>query len=338
MSHASTGDPASPTGRALFVVGADRPSSRLLAGVLESLGANSPVATEAERLAALQRELLQRSQVQPADARPSAWFATGRIAVQEGPRSEATTWLRTQFSEDRSELVIEDPQSVWFISLWHAACLRAGVDPLYVHALRHLDGAGAARTPQGGKGGGGASRAASWLNRVLHAERATRGAPRALILHTDLLQDWTVPIHHLGERFDLRAVQGASVKQIRRAHDLLGAQTVPSPRPTSDQDVPKALRTLIDETWDQVTTLSRAQDEPASAHAALDQLRREYAHLYEEAEQIAHSTVVAARRAGRRSGSRASSPPDDEVVKSPEPSSMARRVRGLLSQGESGST
>lgn len=338
MSHASTGDPsaAPPTSRALFVESTDRPSGRLLTGVLNSLGVRSPVADQTARLAALHRELLQRSQVQPADARPSAWFDAGRIAVQDRPRSEALAWLHTQFTDDVSELVIEDPQGVWFISLWHAACVRVGVDPLYVLALRPFDAMAAEQSSRQSRGGSEAGRAASWLNRVLHAERATRGAPRALVLHTDLLQDWTVPIHDLGERFGLEGVQGASVKQIRRAHDLMGAHTTPpSARPSSDLDVPKALRTLMDETWDQLAAVSRAPEEPAHAHAALDQLRREYARLYEEAEQIAHSTVVAARRAGRRTGSRAASPPDDAATTSQPSSSMARRVRGLLSQGES---
>ena len=46
-------------------------------------------------------------------------------------------------------------------------------------------------------------RTAAWVNMMLHVERSTRGSSRAFVRYHDMLDDWTVPVFGLGQRFDL---------------------------------------------------------------------------------------------------------------------------------------
>lgn len=298
--HDGNGHSATPA-RLVLVLGSARSGADSLAQALQLLGLRTPGtdptsgSAEASWVTDFHERLLHRANVRVSDARPQAWFETGRLATQDGPRQELFDWLGARVARDHGEMVVQDPRLAWFAGLWKAAGLRWGVDLSYAVMLRPAAESIAVKRT-GSAHTGETSRAAGWLNQVLHSERATRGSRRAFLHHQDLLDDWTVPLYGLGERFGLSTIHQATAKEIRRVHDLIEPQPARTGTGWTDTDVPKALRIMIDETWDQLTKLARAEDEAADTHATLDQIREEYAQYYAEAERIAHSTILAARR------------------------------------------
>lgn len=310
--------------RAVLVVGSTRSGANDVARALELLGLQVPgtdrptaasPTSESPWVTDFHERLLRRANVAPIDARPQAWLETGKLATDEDVRTELFGWLAEQVGGSPAELLIADPRLVWFLDLWKAAGLRCGIDPSYAVVLRPPGEAIGGTTRSGPGHASDASRASGWLNLALHGERATRGACRAFVSHPDLLEDWTVPLYELGERFGLDTVRSASARDIRRVHDLVDSRsTGDGSRPWSELELPRALRTMVDETWAQLTALAASDDEAPAVHAALDELRRDYSQFYAEAERVAHSTIVASRRrpTRRNSDDRATAP--DEVA------------------------
>ena len=307
-----------PSARAVLVVGSARSGANDLARALELLGLRTPGDAWVSEL---HERLLRRVNVAVADARPQAWLETGKLAADESVRRELFDRLEAEASGEPSEMTIADPRLGWFLGLWRAASLRVGVDDSYAVMLRApydvigTSRPGVAHTSE-------ASRAAGWVNQALHVERATRGARRAFVSHEDLLEDWTVPLYTLGERFGLGSVHNATAREIRRVHDLIEAAPVHGRRSGADLEIPPALRVLVDETWDQLTQLARAEDERPEVTSALDELRRSYTQFYEDAERVTQSTLVAARR---RKPSRSAAGPES----SPEADATPSRRRLL---------
>lgn len=323
-TFADVGRPTSaPEARAVLVVGSARSGANDLARALQLLGLRVPGSTaagtnptsaapaESPWVTDFHERLLRRVNVAGADARPQAWFETGKLATDEEVRQELFAWLEVAAREAPSDMVIADPRLAWFLSLWKAASLRCRLEESHAIVLRS-PGEVIGGSPRSGSGHTNeTNRAAGWLNQALHSERATRGSLRAFVPHHDLLEDWTVPLYRLGERFGLESLHNATAREIRRVHDLFDSRSAGALPTWSDADVPKSLRTMVDATWDQLTKLARADDEPTDVHTTLDELRREYAQLYADAERVAHSTIVAARRRNkqpRRAGDRAPDP------------------------------
>ena len=299
-----------PTARAVLVVGSGRSGASDLAralqllglrvplhgvGVADSAGSSTPV--DSPWIAEFHDRLLRRVNVAVADARPQAWFETGKLATQDEVRLELFEWLEAESVRTSSEMLIADPRLVWFLGLWKAASARSEVETSYAVMLRHPGDAIGATSKQGSGPASEISRAAAWINQALHAERATRGSRRAFVPHDLLLEDWTVQLYRLGEQVRARQRAQCHAREIRRVHDLIDSRPPTAVgTPWSDVDLPQPLRSLIDETWDQLKALAGAEVESADAHASLDELRHEYAQLYADAERLAHSTIVAARR------------------------------------------
>ena len=62
----------------------------------------------------LHHELLQRCQVQVSDARPSAWYETGKASASGITRARLTDWLGPQFKEARvTERSRSRPSTSW---------------------------------------------------------------------------------------------------------------------------------------------------------------------------------------------------------------------------------
>ena len=98
---------------------------------------------ESQWVVDLHTELLERANVGVTDARPSAWFETGKINANGIPRTRVTDWLSRQFAplddeEDEPELVLKDPRMAWFLGLWKAAAMRCDATPAYLTTLRHV--------------------------------------------------------------------------------------------------------------------------------------------------------------------------------------------------------
>ena len=139
--------------------------------------------------------LLKDAGVQVSDARPDAWFETGRVATREPERIRTAEWLEGHFAEN-NELVVKDPR----LSLVPRP-VAGGGDPRRRHARcsrrccgRRPRWSAASRSTTPNRLGS-AHLAASWLNMLLHTERATRESVadggRVFVRYGDLLDDWT---------------------------------------------------------------------------------------------------------------------------------------------------
>lgn len=300
--------PLAPARRALFLTGSSGTSA--LAGALDLLGMRVPqppmppdpsspqVHGESEWLVQFHERLLRKANVSVRDARPQAWFETGRFATTDPARKRARAWLDAQFGPDADEVVLEDPRLVWFLGLWRQAALSSDVVASYVVMIHPPAEEIAGKGPRQDENVSQASRAASWLNLMLHSERATRGQPRAFIRYYDLVDDWTIPIHRLGEELGLQAVLTSTARDVRLVHDLIDSRPRAVRADRTELDLPKPLRSLLEETWFHLDQLADG-DDTAARYGALDELRAHYVGMYAEAESITEATTAAARRQAR---------------------------------------
>jgi hypothetical protein len=290
---------AQPRRNAVLVLGAQASGPATVAGVLGILGMRPPTLEQGadDWITEMHERLLARANVATDDARPEAWFDAGRMSTQDQNRERVERWLDGVFTDDVDEIVIEDPGLPWFLELWAGAAARIDVDvayvltispPTHVISSRRDD-----RSPLG--------QAISWLNLVLHTERATRGSRRMAIRITDLVEDWTVPIYTLGEQWELRSVVEANARDLRAVHDYV--DQVPRPGPTGELVLPEPVQTLVQSTGAALDRLAEGKDDDL-LHRDFDDLRVAFIELYEQAAEIADSSVRAAERRLRRAKDR----------------------------------
>ena len=302
-------DSESGTRRLVFVVGSGRSGTSTMSGTLQTLGVHVPQPEvladdtnpkgfgEPQWVVDFHDELLRRSAVQVSDARPQAWFESGRLSTVDELRDRLFEWLDGQFAEGGDELVIKDPRLSWFLGLWRSAALRAGATPAYVTMLRPVTEVVGSKQKYYSDRFGEVSRTAAWVNMMLHTERATRGGQRAFVRYHDLLTDWTVPLFQLGEAIDLQAIKTASANDIRKVHNFIDPSLRRVQLTWDEIQVPARLREIAEATWQELDKLPEPDGDTPEVQARLDELRAEYADLYDEAEALAQSSVIAARRA-----------------------------------------
>ncbi|PUA81293.1 sulfotransferase family protein [Nocardioides currus] len=295
--------------RVVFVVGSGRSGTSTMSGTLQTLGMHVPqpeVAAdstnpkgfgEPQWVVDLHQELLARTGVQVSDARPRAWLDAGKISGDHATRDRVTAWLETQFAES-DELVIKDPRAAWFMGLWRACADRCDATSSYVTMLRPVTEVIGSKQKYYAQRTGDVTRAAAWVNMMLHTERATRGEARRFVRYADLLADWTQPVFALGEAFDLTAVKTAMANDIAQVHRFIDPSLRRVTLTWDDVQVPASLRDLAEETWQTLDGLADEDGDTSEAHARCDRLRVAYDEMYADAEAFAHSTTLAARREG----------------------------------------
>ena len=314
MSDPSAVDPADYPRKVLFVAGAGRSGTSTLAGLMQILGLHVPqpevVADESNPkgfgeprwVVDHHDRLLEEALVQVSDSRPDAWFETGRISTREPERIATAEWLEGHFAESH-ELVVKDPRLSWFLSLWRVAAIRTGATPVFATMLRPpAEVVGSKQTYYGNRLGS-AHLAASWLNMLLHTERATRESVadggRVFVRYADLLDDWT-GVMHVGERLELQHVLHANSEAIRDGHRFVDPSLRRMTLSLDDLGLPPRLHELTAETWEELNKLAEPGGDTPEVQATLDQLREAYVELYAEAEAISRSSVVAAEQRTKR--------------------------------------
>ncbi len=104
----------------------------------------------------------------------------------------------------------------------------------------------------------------------------------------------------LGQELDLEAVKAASANDIRKVHQFIDPDLKRVQTTWDDVEVPDRLRELAEETWRGLSKLAEPGGDTPDVHALLDEVREAYVAFYDEAEAVAQSSVIAARREGRQ--------------------------------------
>ena len=332
--------------RVLFVAGAGRSGTSTLAVLLQRLGMHVPqpeVAADESNprgfgeprwLVDFHDALLEEAAVTVSDSRPSAWFETGRIATREPDRSRAASWL-SEHLDQADELVVKDPRLAWFLGLWRVAAIRSQATPVFATMLREPAEVVGSKQRYYRNRLGAAHLAASWLNMLLHTERATRTSVadggRVFVRYSDLLDDWVPVLRSVGEQLQLRHVLAADHVQIREAHRFVDPSLRRVTIDLTELGLPHRLRELVSETWLALSAMAEPQADTDPARQRVDELREAYVELYEEAEAISKSSVVAAHTRGRRAADAArEAGAVTDRLRSRVPPAVRRAVRAAM--------
>jgi hypothetical protein len=291
----------------VLVVGSGRSGTSLFTGIMQRLGFHVPQPevtadstnprgfAEPKWVVDFHMGLLGRAGVQVADARPSAWADTARVAVDEDARRALREWLAGEFAET-DHVIIKDPRLSWFLPLWRQGAEDVGAAPKFVTVLRHPAAVIDSKQRWYGTWQGDVERTAGWVNQTLFTERATRQGPRAFVRYQDLLDDWTGVTSHIGDVLDLAVVRDAPAATIVKLHEFVDRSLSRSRSDWQDFEIPSGLRKLADEVWELVSGLADPDADEEGAIEALEASRVAYIELYQDAEAIAQSSITAASR------------------------------------------
>jgi hypothetical protein len=292
----------------MLVVGSGRSGTSLFTGIMHRLGFHVPQPevtadstnprgfAEPKWVVDFHDALLGRARVQVADARPSAWAQTAKVAIDDDVRRTLREWLAAEF-EKNDHVVIKDPRLSWFLPLWRQCAVDVGSAPKYATVLRHPAAVIESKQRSYGNWQGDVERTAGWINQVLFTERATRDGPRAFVKYQDLLDDWTGVTAHVGDVLDLAVVREAPAASIVKIHEFVDQSLSRSRSSWEEFEIPENLRTLADDVWALVAGLADQDGDPQAALEPLEAARVSYIQLYEDAEAIAQSSITAAGRA-----------------------------------------
>jgi hypothetical protein len=299
----------------VLVAGSGRSGTSLFTGILQRLGFYVPQPevpadetnprgfAESQWVVDFHTRLLRRAGVETADARPAAWAEMAHTALDDGVQRELRRWLGKQFRKGEN-VIIKDPRLSWFLPLWRRCAEDLGVSPRFVTVLRHP--AAVVQSKQRSYGGwqGEISRTAGWLNQALFTERATRDARRVFVRYEQILDDWTRTVGRVGEALDLDLIRAVPASAVVRVHEFVDRSLIRSRANWEDFDIPARLREQADEVWELLYRLADEQTTPDEVTQGLDAARAAYVELYEDAEAIARSSIVAGRktRSARKGG------------------------------------
>ena len=292
--------------RLVLVVGVGRSGTSLLSGILGQLGLHIPKPEvranrtnprgfgEPRWVVDFHWRLLRERRVEVNDARPSAWETMAGTAEDEAIRAELRGWLSEQLSE-HGAIVVKDPRTSWFLPLWMRCADELGVTPDFATMLRHPAETVTSATQSYGTYLPAAARAGAWANVALGTERATRGGRRVFARYEDLLTDWRREVTRMGERLQLP--QLAAIDPARAAgvdefvdpalrRNRVGWEDLETP-------VPASLQAVVDTAWTRLQALTGRDGDAPATLAALDETRAAYERLYGDAEELAHSSIMA---------------------------------------------
>jgi hypothetical protein len=292
----------------VLVVSIGRSGTSLFAGILAQLGFRVPQPeveanktnprgfSEPRWVVDFHRPLMRERRVRLWDSRPAAWELTAEAAQDAKAVEELKSWLSVQFVGTEN-VVIKDPRLAWFLPLWQRCASELDIETAFAIVARHPPEVVASARRWYGTRQSDASRAAAWLNVMLHAEAATRGARRTLTRYDKLLADWPGEIARIGEALGLPSLAEVD----RSAHPNIDGFVDPTlHRSAVSWDkvpVPAELRTIADDAWAHISRLSEPGGEAEAAWGALDAARAAYVELYSQAEALTYSSLTGSGQA-----------------------------------------
>ncbi|WP_240617158.1 sulfotransferase family protein [Nocardioides speluncae] len=301
----------SETRKIVYVAGAGRSGTSTMSGILTILGLQVPqpevVADESnpkgfgepQWVVDFHERLLGEAVVTSADGRPSAWAEAAAVADRPAERTAAAAWLGEHF-EVAPELVVKDPRISYFLDLWREAATANSAEPLFVTMLRPPAEVVGSRQKYYKSRLGAAHLTASWLNMLLHTELATRGTARSFVRYADLLGDWRSAVSTVGTSLKLSTLAGISDSAAARIDGFVDPSLRRVTLDWDDLELPPRLLDLTRTGWEQLNLLASPEGDTAEVHGVLDEVRASYTELYDEAEAISKSVVVAATTRARR--------------------------------------
>jgi hypothetical protein len=293
----------------VLVAGAGRSGTSTVAGILQRLGLVVPKPevtvdetnprgfSECQWVVDYHEDLLTVANVQVSDGRPDAWQRTAAFADRPGAPAKLTAWLTEQFA-DADQLLIKDPRISWFLPLWTTVAQRMGADASFVTMLRPPPEVIGSKRTYYNSDLQDAAGTTAWVNMLLNTERATRGTRRTFVRYHDLLTHWQPVTRDILAALDLPqpAADDPRIAEVEAFVDP-GLRRVTLT--WDDLHLPERLRQLAQDTWRCLDTLADNPDDGATL-AELDVIHKDFDAYYAEAASVAHSGVIAARRAALR--------------------------------------
>jgi predicted GNAT family acetyltransferase len=239
-----------------------------------------------------QEALLREARVTNLDGRPYAWRPARQVTEADETTDRLREWLSEQFDQS-TQVVVKDPRTVWFLPLWRRVSDELALDLSCVTLLRPPAEVVASARRWYNPEDHDTSWLCGWMNVQTRTEKQTRDIKRAFVRYSDLLADWRTVFCGLDDRLDL-GLDLDSDSASKRVDEWLDPDLRREQATLDDLELPAMVRSLIDRLW---TELDGAVEEDDDARRSrLDQLRAEYRRMYLEAESIAQSTIVAARK------------------------------------------
>jgi hypothetical protein len=328
------------TKRLVLVVGKGRSGTSLFSGILSRAGFHVPKPEvradktnprgfgEPRWVVDFHTRLMRAQRVRVFDSRFKAWEGLAEVANDETTVAELRSWLDVQFV-GTDNVVVKDPRIVWFLPLWSRCAQELRVQTAFATMLRHpTEVVTSARTSYG-TWQTDASRAASWLNVILHAEHATRGSRRAFVRYEDLLEDWPREVSRCGDLLDIPWLVAADRSQYPEVEAFIDPALRRSQPGWEALQVPPDLQTMCEDVWETMSALADPGGDTDEARSKLDGHRAAYIDFYSAAESVAQSSVTAVKprpRAFEHTGRRGSGGRGQNGVKRMVP----ERVRSSL--------
>lgn len=323
-----------PPRQLVVVLGAGRSGTSLTAGVFSELGFWVPQ-PEVEANATNPRgfgeprwvvnfhaKLMARYGVDLFDARPGAWAAAEQVMQEPVELGYLRNWLTWEF-DDHDRVVVKDPRTGWFLPMWTDRIAALELNAAFVMPLRHPTEVLSSVRTTAGRRHTEATRAAWWVNMMLHIEQLTRTSRRAFISYDGLLADWRTEVGHVEESVGLPVLSQADDAARSGVDRLVDPSLRRSARGWAAVEVPRVVEDLAERVWDQLSAMTAPGGDDEDRRKALDALREEYVALYTDAEAIADSSVLAAEKSQERRR---------QAVESAQPRTLPRRLRRAAAQ------
>ena len=199
--------------------------------------------------------------MQVSDARPNAWFETGRICSREPARIRVSEWLEPHF-DVHPELVVKDPRLSWFLGLWRVAAIRTGATPVFATMLRppaEVVGSQAEVLRQQARLGPPRRQLGQHAapHRARHPPAEGDGG-RVFVRYEDLLTDWVKTTTAWATPSTSRRSSTPAATRSARSTASSTPTCAGSPPTLDDLGLPQRLHELTGQTWEELNKLADA--------------------------------------------------------------------------------